>query len=181
MSSGYRFFAFLRAINIGGRRMTNDQLVAPFVRLGLDDVAAYQAAGNVTFRADDPNGLQPERLEAALADAYGLETVAFVRTLGEVSAIVEARPFSAADLAGTDGRVQVSFLRDRPDDDRIAEVVAITPANDLVAFSGRELFWLPTTDISDSRFPIGAVEAILGPMTLRTLGTVSRMVAKFDD
>ena len=57
-----RRFVFLRAINTGGRRLTNDELLAPFDALGLTDAAAYQAAGNVTFRSDRPT----DDLKAAL-------------------------------------------------------------------------------------------------------------------
>jgi uncharacterized protein (DUF1697 family) len=50
-----RYYAFLRAINTGNRRLSNEQLLAPFLELGFTDVAAYQAAGNVTFRSAAPD------------------------------------------------------------------------------------------------------------------------------
>jgi len=180
MGTCQRFFAFIRAINVGRRRLTNDQLIEPFVRLGFDDVAAYQAAGNVTFRSDDPHAAQPERLELALAEAYGFHPVIFVRTVDEMRAIVGARPFTDDDMAGTEGRVQVSFLRDAPDDMRIAEVNALVPAEDRIEFVDHQWFWLPTNGVSDSQLPVSSVEDILGPMTMRTLGTVSRMLDRFE-
>lgn len=41
--------AFLRSINVGGRRVKNPELIAIFEGLGLTDVAAYQAAGSLVF------------------------------------------------------------------------------------------------------------------------------------
>lgn len=180
MSSGMRFFVFLRAINIGTKRLTNDELIEPFVQLGLDDVAAYQAAGNITFRCEDPRRAQPNQLEAALADAYGFSTLAFVRSRDELLAIADDPPFTNDELAGTDGRIQVSFLRDQPNEGDIEAVLALMPPTDLVRFSGHNWFWLPKNDISDSRLPVAAVGEILGPTTMRTLGTIARMLTKFD-
>jgi hypothetical protein len=34
--------------------------------------------------------------------------------------------------------------------------------------------------VSDSKLPVGRIERLLGEMTMRTLGTVQRMVIKFD-
>ena len=175
-----RYFVFIRAINVGGRRLTNEQLIEPFARLGLRDVAAYQAAGNITFRSDDPDAVELERLERALTQSFGFDAVIFVRNLDELRAIVETRPFTEEDLAGTEGRVQVSFLRRDADEASIAEVVALVPPDDRVEFVHRQWFWLPRNGISDSQLPVGSIEKILGPMTIRTLGTISRMLDKFD-
>ncbi|MGI9616919.1 MAG: DUF1697 domain-containing protein [Acidimicrobiales bacterium] len=180
MSNGTRFFVFLRAINIGPKRLTNDELIEPFVRLGLDDVNAFQAAGNITFRCDDPRTAQPNRLEAALADAYGFATLAFVRSRDELVAIADAPPFTDDELAETEGRTQVSFLQEEPNEDEIEAVLALVPPTDLVRFTGRDWLWLPKKDISDSRLPVATIGEILGPTTMRTLGTISRMLTKFD-
>ena len=179
--SGDRYFAFLRAINTGNRRLTNEQLLAPFVESGFTDVAAYQAAGNVTFRCDDPGAAVQERLDAVLADAYGFETPTFVRSAAQVGAIVAAQPFSAAAIAATAGKVQVTFLRTEPPPDVIGRLVDLVPEEDLVRVVGREWFWLPIEGVSASRLPVREIEALLGEMTMRTLGTVERMSTRYPD
>lgn len=175
-----RFFVFIRAINVGGRRMTNDELLDPFIENGFVDVAAYQAAGNITLRCDNPNMVRREQLEPLLAGAYGFDPLVFVRTVDEMRSIVSARPFTSDQLAMTDGRVQVSFLGDAPDGTTIADAVTLVPPEDQVAFVGKEWFWLPRRGVSDSRLPVAALENIVGSMTIRTLGTVERMLQKFD-
>lgn len=179
MTTNQLYFAFIRAINTGGRRLTNDQIVEPFWRLGFAEVVAYQAAGNVAFQSDDPTESHPERLDAALAEAYGFDAPTFVRRVDEVRAIVDGQPFTPDELAATAGKIQVSFLRSAPDATRTSQVQALVPQDDRVVFSGREWFWLPTDGVSGSQLNVGAIEQRVGLMTMRTLGTVSRMLNKF--
>ena len=175
--SGDRCFAFLRAINTGTRRLTNEQLLAPFIDLGFDDAAAYQAAGNVTFRAGE---LIDERsIEQALQAAYGFDAPTFVRSAAEVDAVVRAEPFSQSEIATTAGKVQVAFLRDEPTPQAIARLAELVPDDDRVRVIGREWYWLPVEGVSTSTLPVGQIETLFGEMTMRTVGTVSRMAAKF--
>ena len=174
-----RYFAFLRAINTGTRRLSNEQLLAPFEAMGFGDVAAYQAAGNVTFRSDAEVDERP--IESALATAYGFETPAFVRSTAELAAIVAAEPFTPEAVAATAGKVQVAFLRVAPSDEQRHAVAELVPAEDQVRLIGREWYWLPVEGISASKLPVGQIEGVLGEMTIRTLGTVQRISAKFAD
>jgi uncharacterized protein (DUF1697 family) len=173
-----RYFAFLRAINTGNRRLTNERLLAPFHDLGFTDVAAYQAAGNVTFRG---GAVDERHIEAALADAYGFETPTFVRTAAAVAAIVHAAPFPPDDLARSAGKVQVTFLRRTASPEQVERVMALVPEDDRVVVSGREWYWLPADGVSTSTLPVGQIEAALGEMTMRTHGTVTRLHVKFSD
>ena len=177
-----RYFAFLRAINTGGRRLTNERLLAPFVELGFTDVAAYQAAGNVTFRSDDPDAVDERRIEAALADAYGFDVPTFVGSSAEVRAIADVEPFTAEERAAyrrQGAGVVPADARRRPD---VADrVMALVPPEDRVVVMGRHWYWLPVAGVSASMLPVGRIESLLGEMTMRTLGTVARMSSKFAD
>jgi len=175
-----RWFVFLRAVNTGSRRLTNEALLAPFVDLGLDRVAAYQAAGNVTFVAEEQDaGLLEPRLDGVLAEAYGFDVATFVRSGAELSAAIDPLPFSEAQLAATEGRMQITFLRDAPDADTTVEVMALVPDDDAVVFGPRHWLWLPRTGVSASELPVSRIEQLVGPMTMRTVGTVQRMLDRF--
>lgn len=176
-----RWFAFLRAINTGDRRLTNAALLAPFEQFGLRDVAAYQAAGNVTFLAHDVDDREAfeRHLGETLAEAYGFDVPTFVRSAGELATAVDPVPFSEAELAGTEGRVQIVFLRREPPPATVAEALALAPADDTVVFAGRHWLWLPRAGVSTSALPVSRIERLVGPMTMRTVGTVRRMLAKF--
>ena len=102
-----------------------------------------------------------------------------MRSHVELTAITDTAPFSDEALAGTEGRIQVCFLRTAPPQETVAEVLAKVPVGERLAFEGREWFWLPKRGISDSRLPVSMIEALVGPMTMRTLGTVQRMLRTF--
>lgn len=176
-----RRYAFIRAINTGRRRLTNEMVTEPFAALGLQDVQAYQAAGNVGFVSDDEPEDLTSRLERALADAYGFDAPTFVRDQTDLEGLVDSQPFTEEQLADTEGRVQVAFLRAEPSAGQVEAVEQLTPAADLVAFHGTHWLWLPRAGISTSEMPVGKVEDTLGAMTIRTLGTIERMLKKFAD
>jgi len=181
MTDRQRYYVFLRAINTGDRRMSNEQLVEPFIRAGFDDAVAYQAAGNITFRCDSGAPVNAESLEPALRDAYGFEAPVFVRRADELRTIVDSSPFTADELDATEGREQLTLLRDEPDELAIASLAELVPNDDRVVVSGREWYWLPKAGVSSSQLPVAGIEQLLGPMTMRTLGTLERMIRKFGD
>ncbi len=176
-----RYYAFLRAINTGNRRLTNQQLLAPFLGLGFTDVAAYQAAGNVTFRAAATTSVDEQRIEEAVAESYGFDAPTFVRSTIELRSIAARHPFTPDELAASEGRVQVAFLRNTPPVDAIAEAMSLVPSEDRATVIEREWYWLPVAGVGASKVPVGRIEALLGEMTMRTLGTVARMVSRFDE
>jgi hypothetical protein len=74
----------------------------------------------------------------------------------------------------------VTFLRDRPAPEVIDQLMAVVPRDDRVVVSAREWYWLPVAGVSTSSLPVGRIEALLGEMTMRTLGTLGRMAARFE-
>lgn len=190
MSATVLHAVFLRAINTGTRRITNDELLAPFQTAGFTDVAAFQAAGNIVFRTRDAVAdgdgvgdgvldLTEAAIESMLSEAYGFDTPVFMRSEPQLRSVVERCPFTDEQRAATAGKVQVTFMHTEPTTEQIADVAALTPDADLVAVDGREWFWLPEDGVSSSKLPVRAIEGVLGPMTMRTLGTVERLLQKF--
>lgn len=174
-----RYFAFLRAVNTGSRRLTNEEVIAPFLALGFNDVAAYQAAGNVTFRTDNQEMATADVLEPALATAYGFGTPTFVRDAEYLRRIIDREWFTPDELRRTAGKVQVTFLKAKPEPAVVEEVRSLVPDEDRVVFEDTEWLWLPVAGVSTSELPVSLIESLVGPMTMRTLGTVERLVARF--
>ncbi len=172
-------FLFLRAINTGSRRLTNDELLAPLVDAGFVDVAAFQAAGNIALRAPDDRTVDADAIETLLSDAYGFATPVFVRSGTELRSVVERNPFTPEQVAATAGKIQVTFLARPATAEQIGQVAEITPADDLVEFDDAHWYWLPVDGVSTSALPVRSIEDIVGPMTMRTLGTIERMLKKF--
>jgi hypothetical protein len=55
-NAGNRYAAFLRGINVGGRRVTGQQLCAPIEALGFQEVTSFLASGNVTLATASTRG-----------------------------------------------------------------------------------------------------------------------------
>ena len=167
--------AFLKGMNLGRRRITNDELRTAVEGLGLAEVETFRASGNVVFAAaersaDDLQAL----LEEGLAEVLGYEVPTFVRSAAELQKVTRADPFS-----GAEGKLQVALLHDRPAAKAARELPGLAPEGEQLALDGRELYWLPAAGISDSPIDWKAVERLVGPTTVRTIGTIGQIAARW--
>ncbi len=172
--------AFLRGLNVGGHRLTNDELAAVFAGIGLTDAAPYQASGNVVFRADGrtAKGLESD-IAAGMLERFGYEAPTLVRSGEEVRTLAEAEPFGAEAVEASAGKMQVMLLAKKPSSKTAASVLASVPDDEFARFDDRALFWLPAAGILDSAFDFAAAERLLGVTTMRTQGTLQRLTKKF--
>lgn len=173
-----RFVAFLRGMNIGGRRISNEDLRAHFEALGCDEVATFRASGNVIFVADGAAAKLTARLEAGLAERLGYGVPVFLRSADEVRAIAANEPFAAELVDASAGKLQVALLAKVPTAAARGKALALATDADRLAIDGHELYWLPSGGISESELYWKAAEAALGPTTVRTKGTIDQIAAK---
>lgn len=174
-----RYVAFLRGMNLGGRRITNEGLRAEFEALGLEDVATFRASGNVVFSAGKGGeAALTKRIEAGLSDALGYEVPVFLRSCAELAEIAAGEPFEAKLVAASKGKLQVTFLAKAPAAAARKKVLARSTDADRLAISARELYWLPSGGISESDLDLKAIDTALGSGTMRTMGTVEQIAAK---
>ena len=175
-----RHVAFLRGMNLGGRRITNDDLRVAFERLDFEDVVCFRASGNVIFSG--PGGAEGTRLaarvESGLAEALGYEVPAFLRSCEQVTAIAERDPFDPALVEASAGKLQVALLPEAPGKQARGDALEQATDEDRIAIEGSELYWLPSGGISESDLDLKALEAELGPWTMRTMGTIEQIAAK---
>jgi uncharacterized protein (DUF1697 family) len=178
-----RCFAFLRAINVGGRTVRMDDLRRHFEDLGLDDVTTFIASGNVIFDARGPAGRQLEtRIEKHLASRLGYEVATFLRSIDQLEAITASQPFAQSELNAKESRLYVGFLRDVPGPAGHHALHALRSDTDSLASVGREVFWLSRTTSRESPVSGARIEkAIGGPATLRNINTVNRLIAKYGE
>lgn len=174
-----RYVAFLRGMNLGRRRIKNDELCACFSELGFESVSAFLASGNVIF---DAAGADAARLsidiEEGLERSLAYEVPTFLRTAGEVRAIAELEPFTA-DQIEAGGKPQVILLRSRPGRAARATVLDLGSNDDRLVMEGRELYWLPRQGILDSELDLALVRKALGATTMRTKRTTERIATRF--
>ena len=175
-----RYVAFLRGMNLGGRRIKNERLRAELEALDLSDVACFRASGNVVFATgeSDETALS-SRIENGLGEALGYEVPVYLRNEDELRAVGEQRPFAPAALRASRGKLQVAFLLAAPRAAARKRALALSTIEDRLAIDGRQLYWLPKGGLSESELDLDAIAAALGPITIRTMGTVEQIAAKY--
>jgi|SRR6476646_1140930 len=175
-----RYVAFLRGMNLGKRRIKNDELRAHFEAMGFEQVATFRASGNVIFVTPkrEAEAKLADRVEAELDERLGYDVPVFLRSADELAAIAAMKPFPAARLKKSKGKLQVSLLKKKPSAAARKKVLALATAEDLLAIEGRELYWLPSGGLLESALDLKAIEKLLGADTRRTMGTIEQIAAK---
>ena len=176
-----QYVAFLRAVNLARRRrVSSSELRSLFEELGFEDVGTFRTSGNVIFGAEpEPLLRMAERIETGLAEALGYDVVIFLRTASEVRAIANHQPFARKANQTSKGKLQVALLSAKPATRVQKSVLALATDADRLAFGDRELYWLPSGGTQDSALDFKAVEKLLGATTMRTMGTVEQLAAKY--
>lgn len=172
--------AFLRGINVGGHRVTKDDLIDVFGALGFTEVATFLASGNVIFGHDGEldQPAEAERIGDALAAALGYAVPTTIRTADELISIAGREPFPADVVAATGGKHQVVLLFEPASAATVEGVLALETDDDRLAFGPRELHWLPSGGMSESALDLDRITDLVGVNTIRTANTIRRLVAR---
>lgn len=175
-----RYFAFLRAINVGGRFVTMAALRDAFEALGLCGVETFIASGNVVFSTRSVSSAALEsKIETGLRKALGYEVKTFLRTDRELSAIARLRPFPEPEMAAATA-MNIGFVAQPLTVAGAAGLSALTSDIDEFHVSGREVYWKCLQRQSDSKFSSAVFERALKiAATWRSINTVQRLAAKY--
>ncbi len=170
--------AFLRGMNLGRRRITNEALAQAFTDLGFEAVQVFLASGNVVFSSDEKPSALEGRIAEGLEASLGYPVLTFVRTDAEVRSIAGQPPFDGA-RGRVGGKPQVIFLPKPPPAAKRRKAMELATEDDRLVFSGAQVLWLPSGGISDSELDLDAIGKLVGPTTVRTHNTVVRLAKKF--
>lgn len=175
-----KYFAFLRAVNLGGRTVKMDQLRKLFEGLGFASVETFIASGNVVFECKSRDrGAIEKKIASELHRRFGFEVATFVRTSTELAAVADYLPFPK-EMLDSAVAYNVAFLEDEADRERTAAILALQ--NELHDFhvNGRELYWVSKVRQSEAKFKTNDFErALRMKMTLRGINTVRRMADRW--
>lgn len=175
-----RYFAFLRAINVGGHTVKMDLLRQHFEGLGLLNVETFIASGNVIFEEDrDDVGSLEVRIEDTLKEKLGYPVATFIRTPRELARIAVHQPFSAR-VFDSAAAFNVAFLKSPQDETAVGRLAALENEFDRFHVEEREMYWLCQVRQSESKFSNAVLEKILGqPATMRNVNTIKKLVDKY--
>jgi uncharacterized protein (DUF1697 family) len=176
-----RAFAFLRAINVGGRTVRMEQLRAVFERMGFAGVETFIASGNVVFDAGRQAAVLLERrIEVGLREALGYDVETFVRSSRELAEIVGREAFDPAEAAAAHA-VYVLLLSKPLQAAARDRLLAAQTATDEFRVFDRDVYWLCRVPVSDSPLSGPLLGKLLdgGKATSRNLKTMRRLAAKY--
>ena len=170
--------AMFRAVNVGGRQVKKDTLIAIHKAVGCMEPETLITSGNVVFttRVRKLDELA-KRIEEEFERAAGFRSEAILRTHDELCDAVTRNPF--AGRAGIDpSRLLIHFLATRPSKAAIAATMAMDVAPEEMHVAGREMYVHYPNGLGRSKFPAVKVGKALGGIasTGRNLNTVIRLM-----
>ena len=127
----------------------------------------------------EPRAKLAARIEKALAKTLGFGVTVFLRSETELKEIAGHEPFDPKLVEASKGKLQVAFLGKRPSKSATEAVTALASDDDRLALGARELFWLPKGGLMESELDQARIDELLGLATVRTMGTVRQLAAKF--
>lgn len=172
-----RYVAFLRAVNVGRRRVAMATARNVLTGLGLRDVDSYVNSGNLVFSATGKAGDHEAAIRSALEDEFGFELTTFVRTAGQLRALVAARPFGNIAPGHTYfALLPLSRLTAR---ERTA-VEAMSNDRDEVLVRGRDVHWLIRAKSTETTLgPKRWLDALPdNPTTARNMTMLTKLVER---
>jgi uncharacterized protein (DUF1697 family) len=87
------YFAFLRAINVGGAKVAMADLRGLMVVLGLRNGRTLLNTGNLIFESDEPSDALEAVLKREAEARLGLKTEFIIRSGAELEAVVSNNPY----------------------------------------------------------------------------------------
>lgn len=175
--------AFLRGINLGKRRVTNDELAAGVGGSGVTVVGTFLASGNVVVdvaRKDQADlGNLEGRIERALEESLGFPVGTLLRSFAGLQDVVA---FGQANTPeGGSWKPHVIFTRTPAGPEREEAFARLEGPDDRFHVRTHEVVWMRNGGLLDSAVDTKALEEALGDglYSQRTLNTVARLLKKF--
>lgn len=169
---------FLRAVNLGKRRVPMARLVSVCEDLGYGDVWTYVNSGNVVFDTTGARDAVEGAMEQALEAEFGFECTTFVRTAPQLRTVLDAQPFTR-----TDGDTHfVTFLKTAPSPSDAKALEALSNEFDTLLVRGADVHWHMKGKSTDSQLISRDWARILGPLssTSRNVTMLTKLVAKIE-
>jgi uncharacterized protein (DUF1697 family) len=161
----------LRAVNVGGRKLTSAQLRGVATGLGYREVATYVNSGNVVLVAPHGAPRVADLLSAALTAEAGFDVPVVTRTAEQWDGVVAALPF--ADEARDDPSHLVVVAWDGTPAAGAASIDLSRYGNERLEWRGTELYAYYPDGIGRSKLTLPVLEKAAGRVgTARNWNTV---------
>ncbi|MBT0669791.1 DUF1697 domain-containing protein [Novosphingobium profundi] len=174
-----RYCAFFSSLNVGGNRLTMEDLRHALRREEIDNVETVIASGNVLFDYDErpTQGLE-ELFAYIMAERFDIDSFVAIRSKDEVRAALEDNPFVGF---GEDAQVHTLFLDGEAEPANFEALVAAYTGRgeEKLALGQRCLFVDYVHGVGQSRLTNAFIERRLGRRTTaRNARSLGRILAK---
>lgn len=170
--------AFLRAVNVGRRRVPMARVVETFDDAGLAGAWTYGNTGNVVFEATGPRADLERTLEHALEQTFGFELTTFVRTATELREAVATEPFAVSP----GDTYFLTFLKSTLTAAERRALEGLTNDFDTLVVAGRTVHWLMHGKSTQTQVRTRHWERAVGRQqtTSRNISLLRRLVRKIE-
>lgn len=178
-----RCIAFLRGINVSGRKTVNmAELKRAFKELGFDNVITYGQSGNVIFDCTRTNTTKlATRGEESLSESFGFSTNVIIRTQQELEKIINDNPLSHRAGVAPD-KLYVTFLLDSPDASALSNLEIKSDAGEQFVIVGKEVYLYCPNGYARTKLNNATFEKKLNTVaTTRNWKTINNVVSKLKE
>jgi uncharacterized protein (DUF1697 family) len=170
----------LRGVNVGtSNSLPMAVLRAMLMELGCTDVETYVQSGNAVFGTNLGAAALTKAIEGALEQYMGRPIATTIRTLAEMTAIVDGNPF--AKVARNPAYLCVTFLSKAPTESEVAPLHRQSWEPELFHVAGKDIYtWHPN---GQGRSRLAAVLGKIpfrGAVTTRNWNTVLKLREMLD-
>ena len=177
----HSYIALLRGINVGtSGRIRMDALRKLLEDAGFSRVSTYIQSGNVLFSSDLSEAAAKDAIERALKDGANITTVAVLRSVEELAAIIAQCPFSAEEIAQAQEANQegesfyVCLLPLEPSEDARKKLADLPAQDDRYHLSGRTVYLLLRQSIRNSKLAL-RLQRVFPDLTARNWNTMVQL------
>jgi uncharacterized protein (DUF1697 family) len=170
--------ALLRAINVGGIRISMADLKALLTDVGLENVRTLLNSGNAVFRSKSATGAELENLlETEFAKRAGRSTEFFVRSAKEWKSIIARNPMTG-EARRDPGHLLLVVLKRAPTHQEVDALRAAIVGPEVVLADGKQAYIYYPAGVGQSKLTAKLIAKKLGtPGTGRNWNTVLKLGA----
>jgi uncharacterized protein (DUF1697 family) len=173
------YFAFLRAINVGGNnKIPMAELREMLVAMGFSNVRTLLQSGNAIFESPKQTASALEaKLEAGTEKRFGLKITYMVRTKENLEGVIGANPFPKVAVDDP-SHLLVLFMKSKPRDGAEAALQAAIKGSEVAKIRGSEAYITYPDGIGTSKLNNTVIERHLGTAgTARNWNTILKSLA----
>src|SRR5690625_540826 len=170
------YVALLRGINVGGKnKISMKELKKSFERVGMEAVTTYINSGNIIFETSNQNETEIiAMLEEVIFEDFSLEIKVLLRTIKDLTAIIEALPSHWKN--DKDMKSDVLFLWDEVNDEKILnELVPKSDIDTVLYVPGAILWAVDRTNVTKSGLMRLASKDLYKKMTIRNVNSTRKI------